>query len=166
MAEAKEMKDRPGLPLNPTDTLRKLNPLLYGHIPKGSKMPRSFEALQKGPVAAQQGVASPLEEKFVALWGRLDDGGEHPFQRELKFSRHRRFKFDFAWPSCRVALETDGGIFSQGRHNRAAGFARDCEKGNLAVLEGWTVFRLCTGQVNEANVRSILNFLKARCSNS
>ncbi len=152
------MKDRPGLPLNPTETLRKLNPLLYGHIPKTSKMPRSFESLGK--------EESPLEEKFVALWGRLDDGGEYPFQRELKFSRHRRFKFDFAWPSCRVALETDGGIFSQGRHNRAAGFARDCEKGNLAVLEGWTVFRLCTGQVDEANVRSILNFIKARCSNS
>ncbi len=152
------MKDRPGLPSNPTDTLRKLNPLLYGHIPKSSKMPRSFESLGK--------EESPLEEQFVALWGGFDHDGQYPFSREFEFSGHRRFKFDFAWPSCRVALETDGGIFSQGRHNRAAGFARDCEKGNLAVLEGWAVFRLCTGHVTKERVWRIFEFIKARCSNS
>jgi very-short-patch-repair endonuclease len=148
------MKDRPGIPTNPTDTIRKLNPALYAHIPKGSKMPRSFEA-----IPAQ---GSPLEEQFVSLWTRFDDRGDYPFSREWEFSGHRRFKFDFAWPSRHVAVETDGGIFQKGRHNRAEGFARDCEKTNLAVLEGWAVFRLCTGQVTEERVWRIFEFIKAR----
>jgi very-short-patch-repair endonuclease len=146
------MKEPVSIPRNPSEAFKKLNPQLYhGHV---SKMPRSFEALQK--------EGSPLEDLFVSLWLRLDDGNHYPFSREFEFSGHRRFKFDFAWPSRRVAVETDGGIFQKGRHNRAAGFARDCEKTNLAVLEGWAVFRLCTGQVTEPRVWRIFEFIKAR----
>jgi hypothetical protein len=43
-----------------------------------------------------------------------------------------------------VAVEFEGGIWSNGRHIRGKGYARDVEKYNLAVLEGWRVLRYTT----------------------
>ena len=36
-------------------------------------------------------------------------------EREFRFCE-RRWRFDFAWPSHKVAVEIDGGIFIHGRH--------------------------------------------------
>lgn len=62
---------------------------------------------------------------------------------EYRFALHlgRQWRFDWAWPAARVALEIDGGGFVQGRHHRAAGFAEDCVKLNAAALDGWLVLR-------------------------
>ena len=58
------------------------------------------------------------------------------------FYNGRRWRFDFAWPRRRVAVEVEGGVFSRGRHVRPSGFINDCEKYNAAALDGWTVLRL------------------------
>ncbi len=60
-------------------------------------------------------------------------------KREYRFHPRRRWRFDFAWPRCKVAAEVDGGIYSRGRHVRGGGFERDAEKGNAAVMAGWRV---------------------------
>jgi hypothetical protein len=65
-------------------------------------------------------------------------------EAEYRFHPVRRWLFDFAWPAHgKVALEVEGGTWLQGggRHNRAAGYAKDCEKYNSAALLGWRVFR-------------------------
>jgi len=59
--------------------------------------------------------------------------------REYRFHPQRRWRFDFAWPRCKVAVEVDGGIYSRGRHVRGSGFERDAEKRNAAVMAGWRV---------------------------
>lgn len=59
----------------------------------------------------------------------------------------RRFRFDFAFPDHMLAVEIDGGTWVQGRHNRPQGYAKDCEKLNLAVLNGWRVLRFTADQV-------------------
>lgn len=59
--------------------------------------------------------------------------------REFKFHPKRRWRFDFAWPLWKIAAEVDGGIYSRGRHVRGAGFEKDIEKRNQAVLAGWRV---------------------------
>jgi hypothetical protein len=61
--------------------------------------------------------------------------------REYRFSKERRFRFDFAWPDSRfrVAVELQGGVWTAGRHSRGTGFIADCDKRNLAQIEGWTV---------------------------
>ena len=59
--------------------------------------------------------------------------------REYRFHARRRWRFDFAWPRYKVAVEVDGGIYSRGRHVRGSGFEKDAEKRNAAVMAGWRV---------------------------
>ncbi len=68
------------------------------------------------------------------------------FEREWVFAPPRRYRFDFAWPHERLAVEVEGGIHIRGRHTRPAGYAADCAKYNLAVLCGWRVLRF-TGEM-------------------
>jgi very-short-patch-repair endonuclease len=62
-------------------------------------------------------------------------------------SRRRGWRFDFAYPSIKVALEVEGGVFQQGRHTTGAGFTADVEKYNAAALDGWLVLRATAAHV-------------------
>jgi len=74
---------------------------------------------------------------------------------EYRFLPDRRFRFDFAYPEKRLAIEYEGGIFSYGRHIQGRGYERDCEKYNLAQLAGWRVLRYTTITVQEKPQRII-----------
>lgn len=63
------------------------------------------------------------------------------YVKELKFSEKRRFRFDFAIPYYKIAIEYDGIVSSKSRHTSITGFSRDCEKTNLATIEGWKTLR-------------------------
>ena len=67
--------------------------------------------------------------------------------QELPFCPTRRWRFDFAWPEFKVALEIEGGTWVQGRHSRGAGMAKDAEKYNTAALMGWLVIRVTADQI-------------------
>jgi len=62
-------------------------------------------------------------------------------EKEFRFHHTRRWRFDFAWPEKKVALEIEGGIWSGGRHTNPKGFISDCEKYNTALADGWRVIR-------------------------
>lgn len=62
---------------------------------------------------------------------------------EYQFAHPRRWRFDFAWPGYRVALEVEGAVWTRGRHTRGSGFLADIEKYNAACMHGWRVLR-CT----------------------
>lgn len=70
-------------------------------------------------------------------------------QREHKFHPTRRWRFDFAFPDLKLAVEVEGGTYSNGRHNRGNGYESDLEKYNEAILLGWNVLRFSTGMVNK-----------------
>lgn len=55
----------------------------------------------------------------------------------------RAWRFDWAWPEHRTALEVEGGAWTGGRHTRGAGFLADMAKYNAAQVLGWTLLR-CT----------------------
>lgn len=57
----------------------------------------------------------------------------------------RKWRLDFAHQESKIATEIDGGEFAAGAHNRGARMARDYEKRNAALEQGWAVFQL-TGQ--------------------
>ena len=60
---------------------------------------------------------------------------------ELKFDPARSWRFDFAWPETRVALEVEGGGWIGGRHTSGAGFAADMDKYSEAAAQGWLIIR-------------------------
>ena len=68
-------------------------------------------------------------------------------QSQFRFDPARRWRFDFAGPEHRLAVEIDGGTWSGGRHVRGDGYRRDCEKLNAATLAGWRVLRFVGRQV-------------------
>lgn len=80
---------------------------------------------------------SALEE---ALRLQLERRGLRP-EREHRFHTRRRWRFDFAWPELRLAVEVEGGTWSTSRHTSGQGFADDCEKYNAAAIAGWCVLR-------------------------
>jgi hypothetical protein len=72
---------------------------------------------------------------------------------EYRFSE-RRWKFDWAWPDRKLALEVEGGLWIMGRHNRPVGMQKDFEKYNAAACLGWRVLKctprtLCTSATLE-----------------
>ena len=58
---------------------------------------------------------------------------------EYKFHPNRKWRFDFAWPDEKVALEVQGGLFTGGRHSRGAALLKEHEKLNAAASAGWRV---------------------------
>lgn len=58
---------------------------------------------------------------------------------EHVFAPPRKWRFDFAWPDLKVALEVQGGVFVQGRHTRGAHLRKEHEKLNAAAVAGWRV---------------------------
>lgn len=81
---------------------------------------------------------SGLEEQFVL---QLRAEGLPKPEREYRFHPNRRWRFDFAWPDRKVAVEIEGGQWVQGRHQRPRGFEADCDKYNEAAMMGWRVLR-------------------------
>lgn len=80
----------------------------------------------------------------LELAGTLALMGLEP-EREYRFHPTRRWRFDFAFPDVRLAVELNGSIFNAengadaGRHSRGVGQMNDYEKGNAAAEIGWTV---------------------------
>ena len=68
--------------------------------------------------------------------------------REYKFIDGRRFRADFAWPDIKLIVECEGGTYINGRHVRPKGFESDCEKYNLATIQGWRVLRFTADMIN------------------
>jgi very-short-patch-repair endonuclease len=82
-----------------------------------------------------------------------------PLQREFRFHEKRKCRADFAYLPGRVLIEIEGGIWVNGRHNRAAGFNADLEKYLEAGLSGWRVFRFGPDQITMENVRRLLDLI-------
>jgi len=79
--------------------------------------------------------------------------------REHRFAPPRRFRFDFAWPEYQLAAEVDGAVWTGGRHARGAGIESDCEKFNLAIVNGWKVCRFTVGMVADGRALNTLERL-------
>lgn len=61
---------------------------------------------------------------------------------EYRFHAERRWRLDWAWPEYQVALETEGAVWTQGRHTRGSGFVKDMEKYNELSAMGWSLVRV------------------------
>jgi very-short-patch-repair endonuclease len=61
--------------------------------------------------------------------------------KEYRFHPVRKWRFDFAIPKYKIAIEIDGGVWMYGRHNRSSGYIADMEKFNAAASLGWVVLK-------------------------
>lgn len=104
---------------------------------------------------------SALEAEFALQIraAKLDKG----MVREYKFHPLRRWRFDFCWPDHKFSVEVEGGVFTNGRHTRGAGYSADLEKYNEAVMLGWKVLRF-TGSMVKSGVA--LNMVDALIGDS
>lgn len=85
--------------------------------------------------------------------------------REFTFCSGRRWRFDFFFPNERrpLAVEIEGGTWSNGRHVRGASFAKDCDKYNRATMMGIAVLRYTTDMViSGAAVNQVCEFLSEK----
>jgi hypothetical protein len=67
------------------------------------------------------------------------------WEKEYRFLKDRKYRFDYAiflTNGEKMAVEVEGGVWVQGRHNRGGGFIKDMEKYNLAIAGGWKLFRI------------------------
>jgi len=92
---------------------------------------------------------SRLSATFAHYWRAL---GGPKLTAEVRFDPARKWRFDFALPARRVAIEIEGGQWTGGRHTRGLGFAADCEKYNAAARLGWRVFRFTNSMVAKPTV--------------
>lgn len=102
----------------------------------------------------------------------------------------RMWRFDFAWPAWRIAVEIEGGAHGRlivitsgierrggasvpikrgtririgGRHQSGPGFSADIEKYNRAAILGWIVLRATTAQVRDGYaIATLREAFKAR----
>lgn len=75
---------------------------------------------------------------------------------EYRFHPTRRWRFDFAWPDYKLAVEIDGGTWSSGRHTRGVGYEADCEKQAEAAIAGWRVIHFTGGMVNDGRALALV----------
>ena len=77
---------------------------------------------------------------------------------EYQFLEHRKFRFDWAMPILKIAVEYEGIFSEKSRHTTPQGYSRDAEKYNAAAADGWKVLRYTA--VNYKNLLADLEKLK------
>lgn len=122
---------------------------------------------------------STLEKKFLKI---IEDNNFPCPEKQHKFHPDRRWRFDFAYPGFMVAIEIEGGMYSQrvichncktpvmkrlkngalvpvfsgGRHLTAKGFAGDRVKYNTATQMGWEVYSLTSDMLKNGYAIELL----------
>ena len=132
-------------------------------IPRGKATPITMSAVNRPTLTladgGRQARESRLEADFLFYLGTIGKHLPAP-EREVRFHPERKWRFDFAWPANKVAVELEGTLprFG-GRHQRMAGFDGDCEKYNSALVLGWRVLRYSGGML-KADPQGVLEQIK------
>ena len=111
------------------------------------RSPNSQRSVERSKTASKpsansnSGKSSKLEDELAS---QLKMAGIK-FIRELAPIPGRRFRYDFAMHN--LLVEVQGGIWGHMGHSTGTGITRDCEKLNLAVIEGWRVLHVTAEQI-------------------
>lgn len=85
--------------------------------------------------------------------------------KEFRFHPVRKWRFDYAIPEHKIALEVEGGVWTGGRHTSPKGFLGDIEKYNTATLLGWRVFRTTPDELYTGATLKLLKTAILGCFN-
>ena len=125
------------------------------HIPRPASL---LEATLEQQLIAS-GVIYPNIFTF-SQWSRNPVDFPRALVREFVFTSKGRWRFDFAFPALKLAVECEGAQWGVGRrcyacgqrqnggHTSGAGYEKDCRKYSLAAIEGWCVIRATSSMIN------------------
>lgn len=68
---------------------------------------------------------------------------------EFRFHDKRKFRFDFAIPDQKIAIEYEGLHSEKSGHTTIGGYISDVKKYNLAVTSGWRLLRYTANNYKE-----------------
>ena len=106
-------------------------------------------------------ISHEKESIKTVLWLLHREGLIEKAVEELQFSNERKFRFDWALPGVKLAIEYEGLMSQKSGHTTIGGYTKDCEKYNLAQIEGWTVLRYTA--VNYKNLeRDLKKYFKKK----
>ena len=96
------------------------------------------------------------DELERALLFQIKAAGLPVPQREFKAIPNRRFRWDMAWPECRILVEVQGAIWVKGGHSTGKGITRDCEKLNLANNAGYHCYAFTAEMIKDGSALETL----------
>jgi len=88
-------------------------------------------------------VKVSIEKNTIELYLKqmIQSGLIKSYETEYKFSKERKFRFDWFIPDFNLALEYEGIMSEKSRHTTVTGYTGDINKYNLALTLGFLVLR-------------------------
>ena len=128
-------------------------------------LPPGARVVGAAPLRAR-GMASGWQQTVAGLWWRvqahspdeascllaLDCAAHHlPAPRhEVQVDRATQTRWDCAFVEAGWLVDCQGGLHGgKGKHSQAEGYAKDTRKWAQAILAGWRILIVTTGQVND-----------------
>lgn len=131
-----------------------LDPDLYKHAKSGNGASSLEDRLLSRMIA--HGIQAPKREyKFIGVLF----GSGRAAQKQIKQAGLKNWRFDFAWPDRKIAVEVEGGTWVKGRHVQPKGYADDCDKYNHATMLGWSVYRFTSDMVSSGRAIGTLRVI-------
>lgn len=106
---------------------------------KGFKIDEQFP--NHKPKFKQEKISVEKNTIELILNQLMQDGKITKYTRELQFDDVRKFRFDWAIPELKLAVEFEGIFSEKSGHTTINGYVSDCTKYNLAQSKGWKVLR-------------------------
>lgn len=123
--------------------------------------PKAKRPAKRAKSPIQGHGATPAEVRYPVLSIWSVQGIPLP-EVEFQFHPTRKWRYDFAWPAHKLALESDGGVWVNGGHNRGSGWIKDTEKRNAAAVLGWRLLRFQPSDLSKTStietIRQALQF--------
>ena len=127
--------------------------------PKGSKNKTSGHKPKIANLVTHEELKKLQNESVLesTLASQMRDVGLPKPERDKEFYPGRKWRFDFCWPSLRIAVECHGATYTGKGHVSNAGFRIDREKINHAQTQGWKVYEFTSEMIMEG---AAVNFLE------
>jgi very-short-patch-repair endonuclease len=95
---------------------------------------------------------SELEKRFLLYWKKTGI----PIATQYPFHPTRQFRFDFAFPERKIAIEIQG--YGMG-HASYVSMAKDYERHNEATQLGWSIYYFMGIHIKEEAVHKTIDYL-------
>ena len=106
---------------------------LHENVNRKTVLPKKYT--ENGKISVEK------ESIKTLLWVMHREGKIPEYCEEFQFHHTRLFRFDWAIPSLKIAIEFEGLMSKKSRHTTLKGYSEDTRKYNLAAIDGWKVLR-------------------------